>query len=128
MNRFAKLSVVMRAVHETIRAYQEAAGEQPVSAWADAGPLQRSTREAVEFALHDPTPGAQHEAWAAAKSRDGWRYGPEKDAEQKTHPSLVPFEQLSANEQRKDALVIAVVRALAPVLELEPEGPTRTDA
>jgi hypothetical protein len=120
MDRSAKLSVVMRAVHETIRAYQEAAGEEPVPAWPQAGEMQESTREAVEFALGEPTPGAQHEAWAAAKRRHGWRYGPRKDAEQKTHPSLVPFEQLSESEQRKDALLLAVVRSLAAVLDLRP--------
>ncbi|HZU84209.1 MAG TPA: RyR domain-containing protein [Polyangiaceae bacterium] len=120
MDRPAKLSVVMRAVHETIRAYQEAVGEDPAPAWPDAGWMQESTREAVEFALGDPTPGAQHEVWAAAKRRDGWRYGPKKDPKEKTHPSLVPFEQLSESERRKDALLIAVVRALAPVLDLKP--------
>jgi hypothetical protein len=75
----------------------------------------------VEFALGDPTPGAQHDAWMAAKRRDGWSYGSKKNAELKTHPSLVPFDQLSETEQRKDALLIAVVRALAPVVGLPPQ-------
>lgn len=116
MDRPAKLLVIMRAVHETIRAYQEALGEEPVPPWPEAGWMQESTREAVEFALQDPTPGAQHEAWVAAKRRDGWRYGPKKDAVAKTHPSIGPFDALPESEKTKDALLLAVVKGLAAVL------------
>ena len=118
MNRDAKLTVVARAVHEAIRAYQSAMGDAEIPPWEASGWMQRSTREAVEFALSDPTPGAQHDAWAESKRRDGWRYGPIADDARKTHPSVVPFQQLSKAEQRKDALVIAIVQAMAPVLEL----------
>ena len=116
MDRTAKLVVIARGVHEAIRAYQEALGEEPTPPWAESGWMQDSTRDAVEFALDNPTPGAQHEAWASAKHRAGWWYGPEKDANRKTHPSLVPFDQLAEAEQRKDAIVIAVVQGLASVL------------
>jgi hypothetical protein len=118
MERSAKLTVVARAVHEAIRAYQAANREEEAPPWAASGWMQSSTLEAVEFALANPTPGAQHAAWCAAKQRDGWRYGTVKDESAKTHPSMVPFEDLSESEQRKDALLIAVVRAVAPVLGL----------
>ena len=118
MERTAKLTVVARAVHEAIRAYQAAAGEEEAPPWEASGWMQESTLEAVEFALDNPTPGAQHAAWCESKRRDGWRYGPAKDESQKTHPSLVPFENLSESERRKDALLIAVVQAVAPVLDL----------
>ena len=118
MNREAKLTIIARAVHETIRAYQAALGEPEAPPWDESGWMQASTREAVEFSLHNPTPGAQHESWCESKRRDGWRRGPVKDAALKTHPSLAPFDELAETERRKDALIIAVVQALAPALEL----------
>jgi hypothetical protein len=118
MDRDAKLTIVARAVHETIRAYQQALGEAAAPVWDESATMQGSTREAVEFALTNPTPGAQHEAWCIARRRAGWHHGPTKDAAQKTHPSLVPFDELSETEQRKDMLLIAIVQALAPPLGL----------
>jgi len=32
----------------------------------------------------------------------------------KTHPDLVPFDQLPEHEKQKDRLFLAIVRALAP--------------
>jgi len=79
----------------------------------------RSQRESaiqgVEFALANPDApdSALRDAWSADKVRDGWRYGPVKDAQAKTHPRLVPFDQLPAHQQAKDRLFRAIVRALA---------------
>jgi len=118
MDRDAKLTIIARAVHETIRAYQQASGEAEAPPWDDSDWMQASTRESVEFALTNPTPGAQHEAWCVAKRRQGWHHGPTKDPELKTHPSLVPFGELPVAEQLKDTLLIAIVQALARPLEL----------
>jgi RyR domain len=118
MNREVALEMVARTVHEAMRAHQGALGEPEAPPWKDSGWMQASSREAVEFALGNPTPGAQHEAWMQSKQRDGWVRGPVKDEAQKTHPSLVPFEELSDSEQSKDALLIAVVQAVAPIVGL----------
>src|SRR5688572_9820979 len=116
MDRTHALTVIARVVHESIRAFQSALGEAEVPAWSEAGEMQEWTREAVNFALANPTPGAQHEAWCESKRRDGWTWGERKDAAQKTHPSLVSFDALPASERKKDEIRIAVVQALAPVL------------
>jgi len=118
MNREAALEMLARTVHEAMRAYQGALGEPEAPPWPEADWMQASSREAVEFALGNPTPGAQHEAWVRSKERDGWVYGPAKNEATKTHPSLVPFAELSESEQRKDALLLAVVSAVAPILGL----------
>jgi hypothetical protein len=44
--------------------------------------------------------------------KDGWVYGEVKDAEKKTHPCLVPFDQLPLFQQKKDKLFCAIVDAL----------------
>lgn len=115
MERQAAVTVIARTVHEAIRASQAALGEKEAPPWLDAGWMQDSSMEAVEFALGDPTPGAQHESWVAAKRRDGWSYGAEKSDAKKTHPSMVPFSDLSLSERQKDEVLIALVKALAPL-------------
>lgn len=41
-----------------------------------------------------------HEVWSASRISQGWTYGPQRNDAQKTHPCLVPYEQLP--EQEKD--------------------------
>lgn len=125
MDRAIALNLIARAVHEAMRAYQAALGESVVPAWDEAGWMQEASREAVEFALREPTPGAQHEAWLLAKQRAGWVYGPVKDEAAKTHPSLRPFDELSESEQRKDALLIELVQALAPLFGVSERAEAR---
>ncbi len=43
-----------------------------------------------------------HEVWAENKLKEGWRYGEVLDYEKKTHPSLVPYEQLSERQKLYD--------------------------
>ena len=43
-----------------------------------------------------------HEVWAAGRIREGWRYGEKKDAEKKTTPLLVPYDQLAESEKDYD--------------------------
>jgi hypothetical protein len=120
MDRAEAVTMIARSVHETIRAYQIALGETEAPAWSESGWMQNSSREAVEFALDNPTSEAMHEGWVASKERQGWTYGPIKDEAKKTHPSLVPFAELSSAEKAKDALFVALVQALAPLIALSP--------
>lgn len=43
-----------------------------------------------------------HEVWSAGRIRDGWTYGETRDDEKKTHPCLVPYEELSEREKEYD--------------------------
>lgn len=44
----------------------------------------------------------EHQRWMGERIMDGWVYGPAKDPEKRTHPSLKPFDELSSEEQEKD--------------------------
>ena len=43
-----------------------------------------------------------HEVWAAARMKEGWTYGPERDDVRKKHPDLVPYSSLPDNEKEYD--------------------------
>lgn len=43
-----------------------------------------------------------HEVWSKGRIEDGWRYGAERNDTNKTHPCLVPYEELSESEKEYD--------------------------
>lgn len=47
------------------------------------------------------------------KVNDGWVYGEVKDADKKTHPCIVPYNELPEFQKKKDHLFIAIVKALS---------------
>ena len=53
-----------------------------------------------------------HESWRKRKMEEGWVHGAEKDDLVKTHPAILPYEELPAHQQIKDRLFRAVVTAL----------------
>ena len=106
---------IARVAHEAIRAYKEARGEDAPPPWDEAPAwMHESTRAAVTARLEGPLapPSAQHEAWLEEREATGWRYGPVKDPDGKTHPLMVPYDRLPVSERRKDALMLAVIDAL----------------
>ena len=105
--------------HEAIRAYCIATGDPSQLPWSEAEEWQReSSRSAVVTALIGATPEQQHEAWMNERRAAGWTFGPVKDAAAKTHPCLVPYDELPQAQRAKDVLVGAVVRAMAGALSV----------
>lgn len=43
-----------------------------------------------------------HEVWSQNRLNEGWIYGPERDDVRKTHPCLVPYEELPDSEKEYD--------------------------
>lgn len=43
-----------------------------------------------------------HEIWAKNRIDDGWTYGPERSDTKKTHPCLVPYNELPESEKEYD--------------------------
>ncbi len=43
-----------------------------------------------------------HDVWARSRISEGWSYGPERDDVAKTHPCLVPYEELPESEKDYD--------------------------
>ena len=43
-----------------------------------------------------------HDTWAAGRLAEGWQYGPDLNQELRTHPCLIPYENLSESEKAYD--------------------------
>ena len=125
-----KIEDVAHVAHEVIRAYNVAFGNDANPPWQLAPEWQRESamRGVRAVLMSDLTPEQLHERWLADKIVGGWRYGPVKDENEKTHPCLLPYDQLPQWQRVKDYLFRAVVmgmRDVAPVFdgELPPAEP-----
>lgn len=103
------------ACHNANKAWCEANGDFSQKEWHDADEWQReSSRNGVKYRVQNRNLpfGSQHEAWLADKLKEGWVYGEQKDAEKKTHPCILPFEQLPTVQRAKDIIFCIIVDTL----------------
>jgi hypothetical protein len=108
---------IARVCHEVNRAYCRGIGDTSQLAWDDAPDWQKqSAMLGVKLHTENPFAGEQasHDSWMAQKVAEGWVYGEVKDPDAKTHPCIVPFDQLPKEQQAKDYIFRAVVHALRP--------------
>lgn len=111
-----KTEQIAKVCHEVNRAYCASLGDSSQAPWDSAPEWQRQS--AIKGVMHrlahpDSTPADSHESWLAEKKAAGWKFGPVKDPEKKEHPCFVPYAELPKEQQAKDFLFLAVVRALA---------------
>ena len=68
--------------------------------------------EGTKLVLDNPilTPEDNHVAWMQSKLKQGYKYGDTLNVENKTHPSLVPYGDLSEVEKLKDYMDILMVQ------------------
>jgi serine phosphatase RsbU (regulator of sigma subunit) len=69
----------------------------------------------------------EHLRWSWEKRLNGWIFGPAKDDIRKTHPSLIPYEDLSESEKNKDRQLVKLIPALLQDIKFEayPVSPNR---
>lgn len=106
---------IARVAHEANRAWCAAIGDNSQPAFEAAPAWQTdSARNGVRFHHANPQAGdsASHDSWMKEKVDGGWVFGEVKDPEAKTHPCIVPFDELPPEQQAKDRLFRAVVHAL----------------
>lgn len=115
----AKIDALCRAMHEVNRTWCEVQEDSSQPLWEDAPDWQRDAiRKGVLHHLEHPQApdGAAHNAWLAEKRAQGWSYGEAKDAEAKTHPAMVPFDELSPERKAKYRIARAVVLSIVGAL------------
>ena len=111
-NKIMKIAMVC---HEANKAWCMSQGDYSQKHWNEAEQWQiDSAIKGVEFRLNNPDAGhdAQHNAWMKEKVDGGWVWGIIKDVDAKTHPCIVPFEELPEFQKKKDALFCAIVDTL----------------
>lgn len=107
--------VIAKVCHEANRAYCESLGDNSQPSWEDASVWQKnSALDGVRYHLDNPDsqPSDSHENWLKEKEASGWVYGELKDPEKKTHPCMVPYNELPKAQQVKDAIFLSIVRAM----------------
>jgi ubiquitin-protein ligase len=110
------VSEIAQVCHAANKALCETQGDFSQKDWDEAPAWQKeSATTGVQFALDNPDApdSAQHDAWTKFKLENGWQYGPVKDSNKKEHPCLVPFDKLPQEQQVKDKLFRAIVKALS---------------
>lgn len=113
-----KIEACARVAHEVNRAYCATLGDNSQPPWDEAPDWQKiSARKGVVGALGGNTPAQSHEGWLAEKVATGWVYGPVKDPDAKTHPCMMPYDELPAGQRAKDSLYLAAVRATAEAID-----------
>lgn len=106
---------IAQTCHELNRAYCQSIGDNSQQPWEEAEQWQRdSAIKGVNFMINNPDApvSALHDAWMKDKVDEGWIYGPEKSPEFKTHPCIIPFDQLPVKQQAKDFLFRQTVHSL----------------
>lgn len=111
----SNIEAAAKVAHEVNRAYCEFSCDLSQKPWEEAPQWQRDSAIAgVKFHLNnlDAGPEASHESWMAQKEADGWTYGDVKDEDAKTHPCMIPFDDLPPEQAVKDWLFRAVVHGM----------------
>ena len=57
--------------------------------------------EALEWLVEKMSKNV-HEVWAETRVSQGWTYGEQRNDELKTHPCLIPYEELPEEEKEFD--------------------------
>lgn len=115
MHDAPKIEFIAKVCHEINRAYCASIGDHSHLPWEETPEnIKASARAGVLSVLAYPNiqPGETHQLWLEFKIKDGWVYGAVKDLEKKTHPCLVPYEQLSQADRTKDYLFLATIKQL----------------
>lgn len=107
------IELLGEAAHEACRAFGFSI-DQIIPPWnAAPAEMRKSVIDGVRGVLNGDTPQESHERWVLGKLEDGWVYGAVKDAEKKTHPCILPYEELPDLDRAKDHIFTTVVRVLA---------------
>lgn len=118
------LAAAAAVAHEANAEWSRQNGDRSHQRWPYASKrIRESAILGVTQIAENPelTPEESHELWAAHKQSQGWVYGEKKDEAERTHPCLIPYDELPEAERLKDRLFGATVRAVLGLVTFEVE-------
>jgi len=97
-----------KLIHEATKAQNDARHENTL----DWDSNKATIIAGIERMLENPneSPTENHTAWWNYKIAEGWKLGPVKDPVAKTHPCMVPYEELPPHQQAKDLVFQSIVK------------------
>lgn len=78
---------------------------------------QRRVKAMQECAAKATSDTERHDSWIKMHEESGWVYGPEFNPTLKTHPNMMPWEQLPASARSKAKIFDIVAKAGAKIDE-----------
>lgn len=114
-NHLSKEDKIAIMCYEANKTWLELHGDASLPEWADVPKWHKeSIQKGIEYKIGNPTAsaGKMHNVWMEYRISHGWEYGEKLDEVKKLHPNLVPFNDLSDMEQKKQILFSAIVDAL----------------
>jgi len=120
MKRDKLVELCAVAAHRVNAAFCAALGDHSQPDWEDLDAGRKDvTRAGVKQVLDKPEigPAQLHLSWCQSLRKKGWRYGRVKDADAKTHPCLVDYEDLPRHQRLKDQLFRIAVLGVAAAQE-----------
>ena len=106
---------IAQVAHEVNQSYCHSMGDFSQLPWIEAPQWQKdSALLGVNFHIEHPEagPDASHNSWMQQKIDTGWVYGKIKDEVKKTHPCIMPFDELPEGQKAKDYLFRQIVHSL----------------
>jgi hypothetical protein len=61
----------------------------------------------------------EHERWMQEKIAEGWHYGAKRDDRKKTHPSIIPYKDLSESEKEKDRDTVKLIPQIISLIDYQ---------
>lgn len=100
--------------HEANRAYCCLIKDFSKPPWTKSKPAQQEyVKAGVRYAL-DGTRSREevHDKWLEVMEAAGWKHGKKRHVGNRTHPCMLPYDELPESQKLKDALFLAIVDAL----------------
>lgn len=112
MAKLFTITEIAEVAHTAVARYNHLLGDTNFPEWRDAPEWQKASAiDGVLFHVRHPYAGpeASHENWLRVKRKNGWVWGEVKDEILRTHPCIMPFNQLPPEQQAKDWLFKGIV-------------------
>jgi hypothetical protein len=107
----ALCGIIAKVIHSANRAYVDAIGGRAVNlTWEEIREEERQglIKAVASMIVNPQLPETSHEQWCLAREKEGWTKDVRYDYNRKTHPNLIPYDQLPLEEQFKDHMFMGI--------------------